>query len=165
MRIRKTQGVFVLAARHQHDLVAGLSPGMGQGALQQRAPPAIAAVDGVCHHILNDAIGAAGAREVGDDGQRAGRNQLAFIPPSKVPNAWVGERLVCSPQADSSCFAGRQDLPTLLQYPLAQKGSTAGRQSCMLMAVHPSLLSWLAGLGNHSFPNPGRMNNLLKHHT
>ena len=94
MRIRKTQGVFVLAARHQHDLVAALSPGMGQGALQQRAPPAIAAVDGVCHHILNDAIGAAGAREVGDDGQRAGRNQLAFIPPSKVPNAWVGERLI-----------------------------------------------------------------------
>ena len=66
---------------------------MGQGVLQQRAPPALAAVGGVCHHVLDDAIGAAGAREVGDDGQRAGRNQLAFIPPSKVPNARVGERL------------------------------------------------------------------------
>ena len=66
---------------------------MGQGALQQRAPPALIAMGRVRHHVLDDAIRAAGAREVGDDGQRAGRNQLAFIPPSKLPNARVGERL------------------------------------------------------------------------
>jgi hypothetical protein len=56
------------------------------------------------------------------------------------------------------------DAPTLVKHPGHQQGSTCARQSRMLMAVHPSSFPELRWRGNHSFPGPGRMNNLLRHH-
>ena len=148
MRIRKTQGVFVLAARHQHDLVAALSPGMGQGVLQQRVPPALIAMGRVRHHVLDDAIGAAGAREVGDDGQRAGRDQQALIPPSKVPNTRVA-----SASVHTACTSGPEGSGSSCAcrwvYRLSRGARSLARSSRMFKAsprdvLHNSLRSVIA---------------------
>lgn len=99
------------------------------------------------------------------DERAASRSGAAISQPRVALATKPRQPLVGRSDAHSGRFAGIADLSAQFQHPSAQKGSTFGRQSCMLMAVYPFSCSGLLRHGNHSFPNPGRMNNQLKHHT
>ena len=65
------QRVFFLSTGEQHDLVAALSPGFGKSMRKNSFAPALTTMRCMSDDILNDAVRAAGAREIRNDGERA----------------------------------------------------------------------------------------------
>lgn len=85
----KAQGALVLAAGHQHGLVAVLVPDMRQGCMQQRSAIAALPVVGMGDDVLDQGIVPAAAREVGDDQQHTAADQLRADKAAQVPIAGI----------------------------------------------------------------------------
>src|SRR5690348_929122 len=65
---------LVLPTRQQHHLVAAAGPGDVHGVVQYPGADAPLTVVRMCHHILEQAVGPRGPRQIGYDGKRARRH-------------------------------------------------------------------------------------------
>lgn len=89
----EAQSGFVFPAGEQHDFVAMLPPGSVERVREHRFPPPLSTMRRMSDDILDDAIRAAGTREVWNDGERTARNKRARCVAAKVLDSRIRERL------------------------------------------------------------------------
>lgn len=83
-RFVELQRCLILATGHQHHLVAARGPGRVERFGQQGFCVASAAILRMRHHVLDDPVGPAASREVGNQGQIAAGDQLGALESSEV---------------------------------------------------------------------------------